>query len=344
MPSRSVHFVGSFPAASTDEAMRAMADSAGPLLHTLPTGETRRYEYYVRPILEDLVAQGALEVTRAGEWRTRRDRPRYRVPEARTAAGDGMHLGYSGEAAEALPIFSAVRAELGRPELALQIGMPTDLTLAFVALGPKGIRSERAAFTEATVREIAAVTRAGGDDVVIQLEATAELVAMALTQPAHRMVERLLGSGRGIAALAAAAPEGTRIGVHLCLGSLHNKGVPLRTARPFVDLANSVARQWPSGRTLEYVHVPFAAGDRPPAAESRFYAPLADLSLPAGTRFYAGVVHDVPTEDEQRKTLHTIENALGRRVDGVACACGLGRRPRAVADALMARAVTLAGS
>ncbi|WP_199195551.1 hypothetical protein [Nocardia sp. MDA0666] len=344
MPSRSVHFVGSFPAASTDEAMRAMADSAGPLLQTLPTGETRRYEYYVRPILEDLVAQGALEVTRAGEWRTRRDRPRYRVPQGRTAIGDGMDLGYSREAAEALPIFSTVRADLGRPELALQIGMPTDLTLAFVALGPKGIRSQRTAFTVATMGEIAAVARTGGDDVVIQLEATAELVAMALTQPAHRMVERLLGSGRGITALAAAAPEGSRIGVHLCLGSLHNKGVPLRTARPFVDLANSVARQWPSGRTLEYVHVPFAAGDSPPAAESRFYAPLADLSLPAGTRFYAGVVHDVPTEDEQRKTLHTIENALGRRVDGVACACGLGRRPRAVADTLMARAVKLAGS
>ncbi|WP_181063278.1 hypothetical protein [Nocardia nova] len=142
----------------------------------------------------------------------------------------------------------------------------------------------------------------------------------------------------------AAAPPGTRIGVHLRLGSLHNKGMPLRTARPLVDVVNSVARRWPAGRILEYVDVPFAAGDRPPTARGRFYAPLADLSLPAGARFYAGVVHDVPTEDEQRKTLHTIENALGRRVDGVACACGLGRRPRPVADALMARAVTLAGS
>ncbi|MGW5519950.1 hypothetical protein [Nocardia africana] len=344
MRSRSVHFVGSFPATNTDEAMRAMAAGAGPLLYTLPTGETRRYEYYVRPILEDLVAQGALEVTRPGDWRTRRDRPRYRLPRGRTPAGDGMNLGYAREAAEALPIFSAVRADLGRPELAVQIGMPTDLTLAFVALGPKGIRSGRTPFADATAREIATIARAGGDDVVIQLEATAELVAMALTQPAHRTAERLLGSARGIAALAAAAPEGTRLGVHLCLGSLHNTGVPLRRARPVVDLANSVARQWPAGRTLEYVHVPFAAGDRPPAAGARFYAPLAELSLPAGTRFYAGLVHDVPTEEEQRKTLRTIENALGRRVDGVACACGLGRRPRAVADALMARAVTVADS
>lgn len=303
--------MGSFPATTTDEAMRAMADSAGPLLHTLPTGETRRYEYYVRPILEDLVAQGALEVARAGEWRTRRDRPRYRLPPGRTPTGAGMDLGYAGEAAEALPIFSAVRADLGRPELALQIGMPTDLTLAFVALGPKGIRSGRAPFTEATAREIATIARMGGDDVVIQLEATAELVAMALTQPAHRMVERVLGSGRGIAALAAAAPQGTRIGVHLCLGSLHNKGAPLRTARPFVDLANSVARHWPSGRTLEYVHVPFAAGDRPPAAGpgSTRPSPICPCPrAPASTRA-SSTTYPPRTSSERRCTPSRMRSA-----------------------------------
>ena len=52
---RGVHFVGSFPAGSAEEAMRAMLDSAGPRLRTVPTGETHRYEFYVLPILDDLV-------------------------------------------------------------------------------------------------------------------------------------------------------------------------------------------------------------------------------------------------------------------------------------------------
>ncbi|MCX4091384.1 hypothetical protein [Nocardia sp. alder85J] len=343
MRSRDVHFVGSFPAASTADAMGAMADCAGPLLRTLPTGEVRRYEYYIRPILEDLVAQGALEVAKAGEWRTLRDLPRYRVPQGKTLSGEVMDLGYGREAAEAMPVFAAVRDARDLPELRLQVGMPTDLSLAFIALGVRGVRSQRAAFAAATGREIAAIAQSAGTEVVVQLEATAELVSMALAQPFQRSLDRRLGLGRGIAGLAAAAPEGTRFGVHLCVGSLHNKGVPLRSARPLVDLANSVARQWPAGRTLEYVHAPFAAGGRPPATGERFYAPLADLALPAGTRFHAGFVHDSPTEAQQRKTLQSIENALGRRVDGVACACGLGRRSRPVADALMARAVALAG-
>src|SRR6266568_3990801 len=105
MRSRGVHFVGSFPAESTEVAMRVMLDGAGPLLRTLPTGESRRYEYYVRPILEDLVAQGALEVSKPGQWRTMRDLPRYRIAPGATLNGDAMDLGYYREAAEAMPVF-----------------------------------------------------------------------------------------------------------------------------------------------------------------------------------------------------------------------------------------------
>lgn len=345
MCSRGVHFVGSYPADSTDAAMRTMLDGAGPLLRTLPTGETRRYEYYIRPIVEDLVAQGVLEVRKPGQWRTLRDIPRYGIPREPTAAGNRMDLGYQREAAEAMPVFAALREEYGREGLALQIGMPTDLSLAGIAFGVQGVRrSRRKAFAEATIRAIATIVQASGDDVVIQLEAPAELVLMALTQPLHRAVERLMGLAEAITGLAAVAPPGTRFGVHLCLGSLHNRGIPLRTARPLVDLTNSVVRHWPSGRTLEYIHAPFAAGAKPPTTKARFYAPLADLSLSKDTRFYAGFVHESPTETEQRKTLQSIENALGRPVDGVACACGLGRRPRHIADALMTRAAVLAAT
>ncbi|MEU1993704.1 hypothetical protein ABZ511_04565 [Nocardia gamkensis] len=342
---RTVHFVGSFPAESTDVAMKAMLDSAGARLRTLPTGETRRYEFYIQPIIEDLVTQGVLAVKKPGTWRSSRDRTIHRVARGAELRGDSMDLGYLREAEEALPIFRELRGVRELPGLALQIGMPTDFTLAFVAMGAAGLRRHRRAFFDATVREIAAVRALAGDDVVVQLEATAELVLTARAQPSHRLVDRALGLGEGIAALAAAAPEGTRFGVHLCLGSLRNKARgKLRDARPLVDLANSVVRHWPQGRILQFVHGPVAAGDIPPSADPEFYAPLADLALAAGTDFYAGLVHDVPTEAQQLKTLRTLENALGRPVDGVACACGLGRRPRPVADVLMARAEVLAAA
>ena len=90
MRSRGVHFVGSFPAESTEVAMRVMLDGAGPLLRTLPTGESRRYEYYVRPILEDLVAQGALEVSKPGQWMMRNCRNWCAWAKFRTTRWCGM--------------------------------------------------------------------------------------------------------------------------------------------------------------------------------------------------------------------------------------------------------------
>ncbi|MFG1791110.1 hypothetical protein [Nocardia sp. NPDC049149] len=342
MGTRAVHFVGSFPAESTADAMQAMLDSAGPLLKTLPTGETRRYEFYIKPIIEDLASQGALELKKPGDWTSPADRTIYRAPRGKKLTGDMMDLWYLHEAEEALPIFKKLRAGRDVPSLSLQIGMPTPFTLAFIAMGRPGVLRHRIAFVDATVREITAVHALVGDDVVIQLEATAELVVMSKTQPRHKLVDRIMGMSKGIAAVAAAAPEGTRFGVHLCLGSMNNKSTAtMRDAQPLVDLANSVVRHWPSGRTLEFIHAPFAAGDKPPSVDPEFYAPLAGLAMSAGTSFYAGLVHDIPSEAAQFQTLQNIEQAMGRPVDGVATACGLGRRSRTVADALMVRASTL---
>ncbi|WP_054811252.1 hypothetical protein [Nocardia arizonensis] len=343
MGTRAVHFVGSYPAESTEEAMLALLDGAGSRLLTLPTGETCRYEYYVQPIIAGLVAQRALEVKRAGSLNSSRERTIHRVPRGAELTGDMMELGYLGEAREALPIYRRLRDERELPGLPLQIGMPTDFTLAFVAMGVDGVRSHRIAFRDATVRDIAAIREFAGEEVVIQLEATAEMVLMAKSQPLHRRLEAVLGIGKGIAALAAAAPAGTRFGVHLCVGSMNNRSrATMRDARPLVDLADSIARHWPSDRPLEYVHGPLAAGNIPPAVDRRFYAPLAELDLPPDTRFVAGFIHESPSQEEQSATLRMIEAALGRRVDGIASACGLGRRPRSVADAMVARAAALA--
>ncbi|MFE2995419.1 hypothetical protein ACFXG4_10465 [Nocardia sp. NPDC059246] len=345
MGARNVHFVGSFPAESTGDAMRAMLDGAGTRLRTLPTGETRRYEWYIQPIIDNLVTQGALEVKRSGSWSSSRERTIHRAARDAGLTGDMMEFGYRGEAEEALPTFETLRSERDLPELLLQIGMPTDFTMAFIAMGVGGVRRYRKAFRDATIRDIEAIRARAGDQVVLQFEATAEMVLMAKTQPLHRRIDATLGLGRGIAELAAATPEGTRIGVHLCLGSMRNRArTTLRDTRPLVELANSIARQWPSGRTLEFIHGPLAAGEIPPSTRPEFYAPLAGLGLPPTTRFYAGFVHETPTEAQQIQTLRTIESVLGRPVDGVASACGLGRRPRPIADALVARADTLAAA
>lgn len=335
MAERAVHFVGSFPAESADEAMRAMMGGAGPLLRSLPTGETRRHRTYIEPIIEDLVARGVLEVRRV-----RADRTVHRLRKGSESNGDAVTLGYSREAGEALPILAGL-GEFAAPTL--QIGMPTAFTLAFVALGLPGAVSGRQIFIDATAAELASVREVAGDDVVVQLEAPAELVLMARTQPLHRVLDAALGLSKGIGALAARAPEGTRFGVHLCLGGKRNKArAVLHDVRPLVDLANAVVRHWPSGRSLDYIHAPLSAGDIRPSDRPEFYASLGDLDLGPRTAFYAGFVHEEPTEAQLVQTLGMIERALGRQVDAVASACGLGRYTRATAELLIARSAALA--
>jgi hypothetical protein len=107
-----------------------------------------------------------------------------------------------------------------------------------------------------------------------------------------------------------------------------------RNCLPTVQLANAIAAHWPRHTSLAYMHIPLAAGDDAPSLAQSYYAPLADLSLPAGTRLVAGFVHDALSEDQLREVLNMVESAVGRRVD-VAAPCGLGRRDVATARDLM---------
>lgn len=90
-----------------------------------------------------------------------------------------------------------------------------------------------------------------------------------------------------------------------------------------VRLANALIKAWPPAQTLELVHAPFARGTEPPSLDPDFYAPLADLELPADVRFAAGVVHEALSVDALAVLRKLVENLVGRPVD-VGAACGLG--------------------
>jgi hypothetical protein len=133
-----------------------------------------------------------------------------------------------------------------------------------------------------------------------------------------------------------------RIGVHMCLGDLHNKALlKLDMEGLIVRFANQMVGKWPKTHRLEYVHFPFAEGEVPPPKDPAAYAPLKHVRLPGGTRFIAGFIHDDLSMDEHATVLHAIEDARGGLVD-VACSCGLGRRSSEAADILLERTAQVA--
>lgn len=356
MPARAIHFVGSLPPdiKTPSEAMRFVLDAAGPHLDGLmPTGETNRSLMYTGPIIVGLAKHPALLIVTQGDWSTMAKRHTYALRPGhslREATLDPF-LGYSNETEAAWPAFQQLLPE--HPHLRLQVGIPAPLTLSFMAFdrriaqyyrfkGPPGDRvlPYYRPVAEATVREVARIRALAGEKVVFQLELTLEtLLPVTLPPGLWRLATHLIVGA--ISGVVAAMPSGIRMGLHLCYGSMHDQpgAVPESTAR-VVALANALARRWPAGRDLVFVHMPMGAGPHPPLHEA-YYAPLATLKLPPQTRLIAGLVHEEQPLDEQRRALGLVEDAVGHRVD-VACACGLGRRPdKSAALAAIRRAVEL---
>ncbi|MGH3443411.1 MAG: hypothetical protein ACRDUY_15475 [Nitriliruptorales bacterium] len=337
---RGAHLVGSTPFDSASTAMRTALDRLGPRLRTLPDGETGERRNWIIHIIESLREHPDLEVRREGDWSDYDRTLTYRIRPGRHLDGRTLDFGHVLAFEESFPLFEKLRDEHDRPDLAFQVGIPGDFDMALFTLGPTGALLHRWPFTVATLREIHAIHRHGGGDVVFQLEIPAELVAVtSLPDPARPLVAAYLA--RGIAALATRSPEGTRFGLHLCLGDMNHRALGrMKDVRPLVLLANAIVRRWPEGRPLEFLHAPLAAGEDPPPREPAFYAPLSRLRLPSTTRFIAGLVHEDRTVAEQEELVRLIEGLLGRSVD-VAASCGLGRRRLEDALATMERAAAL---
>lgn len=340
MSNRKTLLVGSIPAEDAGQAMSQALTELGPHLRYLPDGETGERDRWIVSMIETLRAHPDLRVRREGSWANYSDQLNFAVRRGHTLRGDRMDFGIVAAWQASWPVFSKLRDEAGRPDLAFQVGIPGDLDMALFSLGLTGPFRHRRAFTEALARQIGEIVAAAGDNVLFQIEVPAELVFVTKAPgPARPPLAHWLGGV--VANLAAQAPAGTRFGVHLCLGDLGHQALGrLRDAGPLVLLGNAIAARWPSGRPLEYLHAPLAAGDEPPVSAPAFYRPLTGLKLPTQTRFVAGLLHEARDVDQLRPILAQVDTALGRPAD-VAAACGLGRRTPAAALATMRQGAAL---
>ena len=329
---RRAHLVGSIPGTSAAEAMEAALTRLGPYLLTLSDGETGARAWWIGACISSLSSNPSLELAGGGrrDFSTYEDVPQYRLREGATLSAESVEacLPYLEAFTSSYPVFRELRAKHGRPDLPFQVGIPGQLDLSAdsfgfeVAFDPGYYQPS----LEATVAQVSKIAAAAADDVVFQIETPAALISvtMAGDEGAAAAARQVAG---GTVALPAGVPAGTRFGVHLCLGDMNHKSmVGMRDITPAVLAANEIAAAWPSDRTLEFIHVPFAAAEEPPTFDPAFYQPLSKLDIPDSVRFVAGCIHESLSSDKQVELLRLIESYVGRQVD-VAAACGLGRRP-----------------
>ncbi len=311
--------------------MEAALTRLAPYLLTLSDGETGARAWWVGTCIRNMLDNPDLEV--AGGVRDFTDYEnvlqfRLRDGAALQVANLEAGLPYQQAFADSYPAFVELRVKYDRPDLPFQVGIPGQLDLSLDSFGfgegfaPHYYRP----CLQATLGQVRKIAATAASDVVFQLETPAALIAVAAAGE-----DAAAETARQVAALTtelpAGAPAGSRFGVHLCLGDLNHKAMTgLPDITPAVLLANELAAAWPPDRTLEFIHVPFAAAQEPPTFDEAFYQPLAKLDLPASVRFVAGCIHESLSSDKQVELLRLIENHVGREVD-VAAACGLGRRP-----------------
>ena len=320
--------------------MAAALDTLGPFLRTLPDGETGERRNWVISIVDGLRSHPDLELAKPGDWSDYDKTPVLKVRDGRRLFGANLDFGHVAAVTESYPQFEAALVHAGRPDIAFQEGVPGDFDLAMFTLGPARALRHRRAFTEATLTEIHRVGAITGPDTLFQIEVPVELVLLAKAPPALRPA---LASvlARTVTGLAAAAPVGTRFGVHLCLGDMNNRAFGTMTdVSPLVLLANAITSEWPEGRRLDVLHAPFAAADQPATTDPAFYTPLTKLRVPPATRFAAGFAHEAQPLAQQLAIRSIIEDHLHREV-AMAAACGLGRRTEDAARAVLDRTAEL---
>ncbi|MGI9624630.1 MAG: hypothetical protein ACR2PK_17490 [Acidimicrobiales bacterium] len=347
MGERRALLIGSLPFADEAEAMDQAMATLGPYLDSLPDGEIgEKTDWYpkgdrsawVQTIMDRCEANTtAWEVKRAanrnsdGYAANYESGPRLKgkFPPKEMAAH--LDFGWAEFARRSYPLFKKRRSEAGRTDLKFQVGLPTAFGMTFGIMSPLDAIRYSSAFTKRLAQEANEILDfTEPDEVRFQLEVPGEL-ALAYRLPLFAVRFAL----RNVLDLLNQVRPGASFGVHLCLGDLNNEAlIHAKSLTKMVGFTNALMEKWPSAHPLDYVHVPLAEAADPPPIDPAWYAPLADMKLPAGVRFVAGFVHPGRTTEELAQIRKIVDDLRGQPVD-IASSCGLGRVPQATAEQLL---------
>lgn len=321
--------VGSLPAQSTDEALRAGAEFFGDMVFALPDGETGPRAAWVGYERERLVRPNPdVEVLEETESPTGIPRHAYETPVFGIRAGvTELHWDSWPRIDDALASyrqFRALRDEGVIPaNLRFQVGLPfpSSALNAFKANFAADYPVAERAFEDLVVRELQRLTaEIPPADLAIQWDCAYEVqdIEGVLAWTSDGAWERFTGP---VSRLTPLIPEEVLVGYHLCYGTFPEW--PMYEARDLgvvVAMANHAIAH--SGRTVDWLH--FAGPRYLRSEDERFFSPLSDLD-PGAPRLYLGIVLPVDGVRGLERRHATASKFLGDF--GVAMYCGFGRQP-----------------
>ena len=315
---RRAWLAGSLPGATPDRAMTLALDTLGPHLLALPGGETSRPNCQASISLE-LAQIPLFAVAKQGDWST------YDNPLLLYTVGDmeTLDLGYARLYQQESPIARQLITNYGL-SLSYQVSITSPFTLATMVVGPGRALRWYTSFEQATIRDIMQIYL-DDNTVIFQVEALLELCGT-LAAPNFVRSVVLRKMARRVVDFVLQCPPGIRIGLHPCLGDInHQARGQISRLTSLVAFVNEIMRQWPSGYSLAYVHLPLSEASRPPVTDPAWYTDISRLAVPDTVRIVAGLCHELVTVDELRPIINVMDALLHREVS-VGASCGLGLR------------------
>ena len=321
--------VGSLPADTTEDALRAGSEMFSHLVFALPDGETGERRAWVGYERERLCRpHPGLELVQETESPGGVPHHAYETPVFRIRPGvNEIHWNSWPRIDDAIAsygVFTKLRkAGVIPSHLRFQIGLPfpsSALNALKWNFAQDYLVADRA-FEDLVVRELRRLTEAiPPADLAIQWDVCYEVLNIegVIAWMGQGAWERFTGP---VSRLTREIPEDALVGYHLCYGTFPDW--PMYEARDMallVRMANFAIAN--SGRTVDWIHM---AGPRYLRSEDeRFFSPLADLKAHEA-RVYLGIVLPLDGASGLERRRATASKYL--KDFGVALYCGFGRQP-----------------
>jgi hypothetical protein len=313
--------VGSVPLADPAAVFRVAAQTLGSTISRLPDGETGRRSNWIAWQRAVFAAVPQLVQSETRERDYQLFPPYVLRPDAQLGDLQFGSLGFADEAIASWQVLERLRAsgEVS-PQVRLQVALPTAWAPVYSFIGYRWQCEIHPIYEAALLAELARITEAIPHEALsIQWDVATEMSWWEHVYPAP-FQEVETGVLNSVAALLNAVPAGVELGLHLCYGSMNNRHwkEPANTAN-LVAVANGIVSRLK--RPLDFVHLPVPQNRHDP----EYFAPLNALRLESRCELFLGLLH---LDDGVDGALRRIEAARPYRSRfGIACECGLGRRP-----------------
>ena len=331
------HLVGSVNYDDAETTIRTAADLLGGRLKRIPDGEVGRRFHWI--LFQADVLGEAEGIDRVGEnivdVKGLDARP-VRVADGVDPASVQLPpLGYAAAAIESYAIFTRLRDEgVVRPGVRFQVSLPTPLAVVGAFFPEDQREAIEPVYTAALYRELDEILAAiPHEDLAIQWDNAVEFQVIEQVDYRGKTVEPWWGDvWTGLTARSAEqagrVPLDVEVGFHLCYGDVaETHFIEPKDAANLVRFANGLFAASPRPITWLHLPVPIERDD------DAYFAPLADLNLPAETELYLGLVHRQDGVEGAQRRIATASQYVSEF--GVATECGIGRAPAGTTEDLL---------